>query len=116
MTDGVYSNLTGDVRLTTAYGINAAYDHYWTKQFKTSAYGFYGQISYDSAANNAICQQQSLVATTAGATRRNRRRAWLGNQSARPLPGVQQLLQQLGPLGGRHAHAVQLHAGDVYRL
>jgi hypothetical protein len=67
MTDGVYSNLTGDVRLTTAYGINAAYDHYWTKQFKTSAYGFYGQISYDSAANNAICQQQSLVAPTAGA-------------------------------------------------
>jgi hypothetical protein len=66
VTDGVFSNLTGDVRLTTAYGINAAYDHYWTKQFKTSVYGFYGQISYDSAANNAICAQQAF-ANTAGA-------------------------------------------------
>src|SRR5271166_2207676 len=68
MTDGVYSNLTGDVRLTTAYGINAAYDHYWTKQFKTSVYGFYGQIEYDSAANNAICTEQAVFGpNTAGA-------------------------------------------------
>src|SRR5437588_12036756 len=63
MTDGIYSNLTGDVRLTTAYGVNAAYDHYWTKQFKSSLYGFWGRILYDDAANNAICTIQSTFAT-----------------------------------------------------
>jgi hypothetical protein len=62
-TDGVYSNLTGDVRLTTAYGFNAAYDHYWTKQFKSSLYGAWGRFVYDSAANNAICTIQGQFAT-----------------------------------------------------
>jgi len=84
--DGIYSTLTGDVRLTTAYGVNAAYDHYWTKQFKTSAYGFYGRMEYDSAANNAICAQQS-VANTAGA---------LGGPGA----GTSSTVNPLGPYPG----------------
>jgi Porin subfamily len=88
MADGVYSDLTGDVRLTTAYGINAAYDHYWTKQFKTSAYGFYGQVEYDSAANNAICTQQSVFGgNTAGA---------IGGAGA----GAGSLISPLGPYPG----------------
>jgi hypothetical protein len=66
--DGIYSTATGDVRLTTAIGVNAAYDHYWTKAFKTSVYGSYLAIRYDADANAAICAQQQLVLSTAAAT------------------------------------------------
>ena len=83
-TDGVYSNLTGDVRLTTAYGFNAAYDHYWTKALKTSVYSAAGWVVYDSAANNAICTLESQF-NTAGS---------LGG----PQPGVGAGLQ----IGGQY--------------
>ena len=35
-TDAVFSTLTGDVQLTTSYGVNAAYDHLWLPNFRTS--------------------------------------------------------------------------------
>jgi len=57
--DGVYSNATGDVQLTTAWGINAAYDHLWLPNFRTSIYGFYGRFEYGANANLAICNAQT---------------------------------------------------------
>src|SRR5262249_51918256 len=45
-TDGVFSNATGEVQLTTAWGINAAYDHVWTPQLRTSLYGSYVRVEY----------------------------------------------------------------------
>src|SRR5262252_1987714 len=59
--DGIFSNATGEVQLTTAWGINAAYDHLWLPNFRTSIYGSYFRIEYGSQANRAICQAQSTA-------------------------------------------------------
>jgi hypothetical protein len=58
-TDAVYSNATGEVQLTTSWGINAAYDHLWLPNFRTSLYGSYWRIEYGDSANRAICLAQS---------------------------------------------------------
>jgi Porin subfamily len=58
-TDGVFSTVTGDVQLTTTIGINAAYDHLWTPQLRTSIYGSWLQNRYSDAANTALCNAQT---------------------------------------------------------
>jgi hypothetical protein len=57
--DGVFSNATGEVQLTTAWGINAAYDHLWTPQLRTSIYASYLRVEYGNNANLAICNAQT---------------------------------------------------------
>jgi hypothetical protein len=57
--DGVFSNATGDIQLTTVWGINAAYDHLWLPNFRTSLYGSYFKVDYGANANLAICNAQS---------------------------------------------------------
>src|SRR5262245_28181106 len=57
--DGVCSNATGEVQLTTSWGINAAYDHVWLPNFRTSIYSSYARIEYGANANLAICNAQS---------------------------------------------------------
>jgi len=57
--DGVFSNATGEIQLTTMWGINAAYDHLWLPNFRTSIYGFYGRVEYGDNANRAICNAQT---------------------------------------------------------
>jgi porin-like protein len=68
--DGVFSNATGEVQLTTAWGINAAYDHLWTPQLRTSIYGSYLRVEYGNNANLAICNAQTTpnIAGTGFAT------------------------------------------------
>jgi hypothetical protein len=58
--DGVFSNATGEVQLTTAWGINAAYDHLWTPQLRTSIYASYLRVEYGDNANLAICNAQTM--------------------------------------------------------
>jgi Porin subfamily len=58
-TDGVFSTVTGDVQLTTTIGVNAAYDHLWTPQLRTSIYGSWLQNRYSDAANLALCSAQT---------------------------------------------------------
>jgi hypothetical protein len=58
--DGVYA--TGNsIELTTAWGVNAAYEHFWSKQWQTSVYGAYTATTYNANANGYLC-----VAETAG--------------------------------------------------
>jgi hypothetical protein len=61
--DGIFTTQTGEVQLTTVWGINAAYDHLWLPNFRTSIYGSWMTNRYNDAANTAICsaQQQSLA-------------------------------------------------------
>jgi hypothetical protein len=59
--DGVFSNATGEVQLTTAWGINAAYDHLWLPNFRTSIYGAYLRVEYGDNANLAICNAQTAA-------------------------------------------------------
>jgi Porin subfamily len=65
MSDAVYgSNVAATgaggtgLELTTSWGVNAAYEHFWNKQWKTSAYGGYAAVSYNSTANNMLCAQE----------------------------------------------------------
>jgi Porin subfamily len=63
--DGIFSTQTGDVQLTTVWGVNAAYDHLWLPNFRTSIYGSYLSNRYNDAANTAICSAQLNAAAGA---------------------------------------------------
>jgi Porin subfamily len=60
LSDAVYGgtvlggNNTG-LNLTTAWGVNAAYEHHWNDQWQTSVYGGYADISYNAQANAIMC-------------------------------------------------------------
>jgi hypothetical protein len=53
-TAGVPTSTTG-CQLTTAWGFNAGYEHYWTPNWHESFFGNYYAVSYNSAANNMLC-------------------------------------------------------------
>jgi hypothetical protein len=78
--DGVFSNATGDVQLTTAWGVNAAYEHFWTPALRTSLYGFYDRITYNDNANAAMCT--NMLQATAGAI------TFAGGAAGAALPGT----------------------------
>jgi Porin subfamily len=65
LSDGVFSVATGEVQLTTVWGINAAYDHLWLPNFRTSIYYAYNRFEYGANANAAICNAQTVVAAGA---------------------------------------------------
>ncbi|HZT25624.1 MAG TPA: porin [Pseudolabrys sp.] len=68
LSDGVYGGTLGttatSVELTTSWGVNAAYEHFWNMQWRTSVYGGYAAVSYDSRANAMLCQGEGLGAGT----------------------------------------------------
>jgi hypothetical protein len=64
-TDGVYggSILLGTatgVELTTTWGVNAAFEHFWSKRWQTSLYGAYVATSYNDRANAMLCSSQGV--------------------------------------------------------
>jgi hypothetical protein len=72
LSDAVYGGTSPangtDLNLTTAWGVNAAYEHFWSPAWKTSVYGGYAQISYGSQANALLCvaEGNAGVGSTAG--------------------------------------------------
>lgn len=44
-----------DLELTTAWNVNAAYEHFWNPRWRTSLYGGYAAVSYGSTANSILC-------------------------------------------------------------
>src|ERR1019366_2992005 len=62
--DGVFggtSIATGtSISLTTAWGVNAAYAHFWSKQWQTSVYGAYTVTTYNANANYYLCNAETL--------------------------------------------------------
>jgi Porin subfamily len=55
------ANQTG-CELTTAWGVNASFEHYWTPQWHESFFGSYMAVSYDTNANNMLCTAASFGA------------------------------------------------------
>ena len=63
VSDAVYGgSLTGtgvnaatDLQLTSAWNINAAYEHFWSPRWRTSLYGGYAAVMYGSTANSQMC-------------------------------------------------------------
>ena len=56
-TDGVYGVLGGagsSVELTTGWSVMAGYQHLWTPNWRTSVYGGYLKVNYDSTAQSLI--------------------------------------------------------------
>ena len=50
--DGSFGN---DLQLTTAWNVNVAYEHFWNQRWRTSLYGGYAAVSYNSNANGNLC-------------------------------------------------------------
>ena len=102
LSDGVYGgtsptvNGTG-IELTTAWGVNAGYEHFWNPRWRTSLYGGYTAVEYNSQANAILCTLQGdgggvgiFAVANAG------------------------LRQQLAVLVGRLAHPVERDEGLLY--
>ena len=61
LSDAVFSTLAPDasLQLTTAWGVDAAFEHYWNKKWQTSLYGGYAAVSYNDTANKALCATEA---------------------------------------------------------
>jgi hypothetical protein len=67
ITDGVYGVMLGvnqNIQLTTAWGVNAAYEHFWNKSWQTSVYGTYTAYSYNSTGNWLLCNSENSIGGT----------------------------------------------------
>jgi hypothetical protein len=71
-TDGIYGNpqggYNGEVQNTTVWGVNAAWDHLWTPQLKTSVYGAYIAVEYNATAAALIATATCNIAGAAANT------------------------------------------------
>jgi hypothetical protein len=52
--------------LTTAYGFNAGFEHFWTPSFHSDLYGAYYAVKYDNTANANLCSLQGMGNGLAG--------------------------------------------------
>jgi hypothetical protein len=69
ITDGVYDNegpFTTAIQLTTVWGINGFYQHFWNPKWRTSLYGGYVEVDYNTDATNIINQHLPTPLTAPG--------------------------------------------------
>jgi hypothetical protein len=60
LADGIYAGTAGsafntDLQLSTAWGIDAGYEHFWNPRWRTSLYGGYAAVSYGNVGNSLLC-------------------------------------------------------------
>jgi len=67
ITDGVFDADTG-VALTTVWGINGFAQHFWNPKWRTSLYGGYVEVDYNSAATSWIIPRLGTAGAAACAT------------------------------------------------
>ncbi|HEX5210224.1 MAG TPA: porin, partial [Pseudolabrys sp.] len=67
ITDGVYgvNGTPQSIQLTTAWGVNAGYEHFWNKRWQSSLYGVYMAVSYNANANTMLCGSEGIVVAVA---------------------------------------------------
>ncbi len=46
---------SSSLQLTTVWGVNASYEHFWTLSLRTSLVGAYNDVSYNSSASRQMC-------------------------------------------------------------
>src|SRR5262249_24092236 len=73
ITDAVYGGVLGSatfppssLNLTTAWNVNAAYEHFWNPRWRTSLYGGYAQVSYGGEGNTLACGFVQTATVTNG--------------------------------------------------
>src|SRR6476660_1966260 len=64
LTDAIYGGTIAagtatDLQLTTAWNINAAYEHFWNQRWRTSLYGGYAAVTYSDVGNSIVCSAAS---------------------------------------------------------
>jgi hypothetical protein len=92
LTDAMYGGTlangnASDLELTTAWNINAAYEHFWNPRWRTSLYGGYAAVSYNSQGNAILCADEgnangngTAAVATAGCNN-NWSTWWLGSRT-----------------------------------
>ncbi|HEX3338467.1 MAG TPA: porin [Pseudolabrys sp.] len=65
LTDALYGGTIAagtatDLQLTTAWNINAAYEHFWNPRWRTSLYGGYAAVTYNDVGNALVCRVVAL--------------------------------------------------------
>jgi len=65
ITDGVYTNsgVLSSIDLTTAWNVNAAYEHFWNPRWRTSLYGGYAAVNYSDTGNSILCTGSTAAVT-----------------------------------------------------
>jgi hypothetical protein len=93
MSDAVYGGVNSNgtatsLQLTTAWGVNAGYEHFWTPQWRTSLYGGYAQTKYNSTANSLLCsafgfsnELQGINAVATPGCDMNWNQWWIGSRT-----------------------------------
>ncbi len=61
---GVGPTAATSLELTTAWSLNAGYEHFWNPRWKTSMYGGYTAVSYNSTSNSLVCLGTTAPVTT----------------------------------------------------
>jgi hypothetical protein len=61
LTDAVYG-AGGDLQLTSAWGLNAAFTHNWNAAWKSTLWGGYEAVRYNSIGNSLLCGGAAQVA------------------------------------------------------
>ena len=56
-----------DINLTTAWNVNASYEHFWSPRWRTSIHGGYAEVKYNGQANAILCTAQGFGAGAVGA-------------------------------------------------
>jgi hypothetical protein len=64
-TDSVYGAAGTSVELTTVWGINGVAQHLWTPKWRTSVYGGYIEVDYNSNARLEVCAMPAAGVTFA---------------------------------------------------
>jgi hypothetical protein len=60
----VNGTLPTNAELTTAWNVNAAYEHFWSPRWRTSLYGGYMKVEYGGQSTNLICTGTTLAPGT----------------------------------------------------
>ena len=58
----IFAGSATDLQLTTAWNVNASYEHFWNPRWRTSLYGGYAQVRYNDQANAILCTLQGFGA------------------------------------------------------
>ena len=76
---GTGTNAATGLELTTAWNVNAAYEHFWNPRWRTSLYGGYAAVSYGDTANSLLCNGNTGVVTSG--CNMNWQTWWIGSRT-----------------------------------
>jgi hypothetical protein len=54
----LFAGTATDLELTTAWNVNASYEHFWSPRWRTSIHGGYAEVKYGEQANAILCTLQ----------------------------------------------------------